>query len=238
MPQLSVITINYNNADGLDKTISSVLEQQYTDFELIVIDGGSDDKSIDVIERHADHISYWISEKDSGIYNAQNKGIERATGKYCLFLNSGDHLADADVLKTVFNEEQNNDIIYGDMITVNAAGVRKRMNMPEKVGVKRMLIDTLWHPVAFIKRELFSKYGKYDETYNIAADYDFFVRVIIDKKVTYRHLPLAISVFYKTGVSSDKSNKELLISERNRIQNNYFNPLLLFLFRIYSKLRN
>src|ERR1700741_3090435 len=101
MPKISIITINYNDKTGLEKTISSVAGQSYADYEFIVIDGGSTDGSVEVIKKHESKISEWVSENDSGIFNAQNKGANKATGNYLLFLNSGDVLADKDVLKSV-----------------------------------------------------------------------------------------------------------------------------------------
>src|ERR1700757_1115246 len=90
MPKLSIITINFNDQLGLSKTIKSVISQTISDFEFIIIDGASSDKSLDIIKHYADKISFWVSEKDNGIYDAQNKGIAKATGDYLLFLNSGD----------------------------------------------------------------------------------------------------------------------------------------------------
>jgi glycosyltransferase involved in cell wall biosynthesis len=101
MIKLSIITINYNNRDGLEKTIRSVIDQRFTDFEFIVIDGGSTDGSVDNIRKYENKINYWCSEKDAGIYNAQNKGIKKAKGEYCLFLNSGDFLYNEDVLNKI-----------------------------------------------------------------------------------------------------------------------------------------
>ena len=98
MPKLSIITVNLNNCIGLQKTFDSLFEQIFKDFEQIVIDGGSTDGSRELIETNVDKISYWVSEKDSGIYNAMNKGIIKATGDYLLFLNSGDHLLHKNIL--------------------------------------------------------------------------------------------------------------------------------------------
>ena len=92
MKQISIITINYNNASGLEKTIRSVVEQIYNEYEYIIIDGASSDKSKEVIQEYQRYIDFWCSEKDSGIYNAMNKGIQKASGEYLLFLNSGDVL--------------------------------------------------------------------------------------------------------------------------------------------------
>ena len=114
--KLSVITINYNNRDGLRQTIESVVGQTYRDFEYIIIDGGSTDGSVDVIKEYADKIDYWVSEKDKGIYNAMNKGVAVALGEYCLFLNSGDTLCHPDVLAQVQKAGTDADIICRNAI--------------------------------------------------------------------------------------------------------------------------
>lgn len=101
MKQISIITINYNNASGLEKTIRSVVEQTYNEYEYIIIDGASSDKSKEVVQGYQQYIDFWCSEKDSGIYNAMNKGIQRASGEYLLFLNSGDILSDSAVLSDI-----------------------------------------------------------------------------------------------------------------------------------------
>ena len=112
--KLSVITINFNNRDGLRKTIESVVNQTFKDFEYIIIDGGSTDGSVDVIKEYADRIDYWVSEPDKGIYNAMNKGIDVAKGEYCIFMNSGDCFYVNDVYENVFRELDGVDIIIGD----------------------------------------------------------------------------------------------------------------------------
>ena len=101
MKQISIITINYNNASGLEKTIRSVVEQTYNEYEYIIIDGASSDKSKEVIQEYQRYIDFWCSEKDSGIYNAMNKGIQKASGEYLLFLNSGDVLNNSAVLADI-----------------------------------------------------------------------------------------------------------------------------------------
>lgn len=111
--RFSIITVNYNNCDGLNKTILSVINQNYKDYEFIVIDGGSTDGSVDIIKLHESYITYWISEKDDGIYQAMNKGIRQAKGEYLNFMNSGDTFFDADVLNNVEKELSNYDIVIG-----------------------------------------------------------------------------------------------------------------------------
>jgi len=238
MTKLSIITINFNNAKGLEKTIKSIICQLYNDFEFIVIDGGSTDNSVSIIKQYSEKITCWGSEKANGIFNAQNKGIEKANAEYCLFLNSGDCLVDENVLQKVLSEKHTQDIVYGDMIILDESGQIKHLKMPDYIGVKRMLADTLWHPVSFIKKELFSKFGNYNEQYKIVSDYEFFVRVIIAKKVSTKHVPVEVAVFDTSGLSSDISKRDELDKERKTVQNIYFNPVLLFFFRLYSKIRN
>jgi acetyltransferase-like isoleucine patch superfamily enzyme len=128
--KLSIITINRNNAAGLRKTIESVVSQTYTDFEYIIIDGASTDDSVNIIKEYAEATLpcgeglgerlYWVSEPDKGIYNAMNKGILKANGEYCLFLNSGDWLYDNDVLNDVFSISPTEDIVYGNDVFIGA----------------------------------------------------------------------------------------------------------------------
>ena len=109
----SIITINYNNKDGLEKTILSVINQTCQDFEYIIIDGGSTDGSVDVIKKYADRIDYWVSEPDKGIYNAMNKGIIKAKGEYLNFMNSGDCFYDNEVLSNVYQNGMCSEMIVG-----------------------------------------------------------------------------------------------------------------------------
>src|SRR5690554_2808646 len=124
--KLSVITVNLNNAAGLSKTLESVASQTFTNYEHIIIDGGSTDGSVDIIKDYERKFNgapghlYWVSEPDKGIYNAMNKGIKVASGEYCNFLNSGDYYISAPTLSTIFDHNPNSDILYGDaLITKN-----------------------------------------------------------------------------------------------------------------------
>ena len=122
MKQISIITINYNNASGLEKTIRSVVEQTYNEYEYIIIDGASSDKSKEVIQEYQRYIDFWCSEKDSGIYNAMNKGIQKASGEYLLFLNSGDVLNNSAVLADIHGFLSGEDFVYGDLVFVRGDG--------------------------------------------------------------------------------------------------------------------
>lgn len=227
MKKLSIITINFNNASGLQKTIESVINQNFDDFEYIVIDGGSSDNSKAIIEKYQSKIAHWVSEKDSGIFNAHNKGVLKSKGDYCLFLNSGDYLCNSDVLKKVFNKESIADIIYGNMQIDYGSGKIEFGKMPPIITFKQMYLDTLWHPVSFIKRSLFQTYGLYNEKYKMVADYDFFFNVIVMKSVSTQYIDMDISVFNMEGVSSLATNKENEQQERKMVIQSYLPPLVI-----------
>jgi glycosyltransferase involved in cell wall biosynthesis len=219
MPLLSIITINFNNSEGLKKTIESVISQSFNDFEYIIIDGGSTDGSAEIIKQN-NRINYWISEKDKGIYDAMNKGILKSSGNYLLFLNSGDYLCE-NVLEKVFSEIHTEDILYGNM-KINWGGNNITDGiMPNKITLEHMVKDTLWHPVSFIKKELFNKFGLYNTDYEIVADYDFFFKNIIVNKSSNVHLNCFITEYNVEGFSSLPSNKVKEKAERLKVIKTY-----------------
>ncbi len=235
MPLISIITINYNNAIGLQKTIESVIDQSFQDFEFIVIDGNSTDTSVDAIKANQ-RINYWVSETDSGIYNAQNKGLDKAKGDYFLFLNSGDCLADKDTLKNVSGYLDSTGIVYGDLITRAADGVKTHEESPDNADVYHFMISTLWHPCAFIHRTVFEKAGKYNEAFKITADYEFFIRAILKHGVSSKHIPVPVSVFDLSGISNDPANDALQLEERRRSWDVNFSPVVVNTFEAYTQL--
>lgn len=215
--QLSIITINYNNLEGLQKTSDSVLCQTRRDFEWIIIDGGSTDGSREYLVKLNDNqnqngwnpISYWCSEPDKGIYNAMNKGIVKAEGEYLLFLNSGDCLHDKEVLKNVEKQLQIDDVIYGDLRFVS-----KNWNIlvkyPNKLTTNYLLHRSLGHPASFIKSCLFDSEG-YREDFCIVSDWYAFVKWFRQRK-SFRHIQTIVSDFDTNGISS--TNLEKVEEER------------------------
>lgn len=213
---ISVITINYNDCSGLEHTIKSVHQQNFRDFEHIIIDGGSNDGSKDLILDNKDRFSYWVSEKDRGIYNAMNKGIIAAKGEYLLFLNSGDYLSENNVLKTVAKSLFDCEILYGDIIYFNSnvKYIKKGFD-PNKLTVYSFFKGTISHPASFIKKDLFDQYGLYDESLQIVADWKFFLKVVGILRVKVKYIECVISYFNLNGVSSN--NFDLIQLERNQV---------------------
>lgn len=200
MKELSIITINLNNVDGLKVTMQSVFHQSFCDIEYIVIDGGSKDGSAELIKKNADRIDYWISEPDAGIYNAMNKGILQATGKYVLFLNSGDYLANNDVLSFMSKELTGEDLVYGNLYEGTKLDGTLTV-FPDVLTVRYMMQYYLGHPSTFIKRCLFED-GLYSEDLKIAADWEFFFRHIVIKGCSYKHVDKTVSIYNLDGLSA------------------------------------
>ena len=187
MPKISVITINLNNKEGLERTIHSVVLQTFFDnVEYIVVDGGSTDGSIDVIRENERHLAHWVSEPDNGIYDAMNKGIDMASGDYCLFLNSGDTFFMPTSIQYVY-PYLDADIVYGDLMIEN---------------------DSLPHPSTFIRTSIL-KAKKYDSSYRIIADWIFFRECLFDEGKTYNHVNILVSNFSLGGISSNMKEVEL-----------------------------
>jgi glycosyltransferase involved in cell wall biosynthesis len=198
MPKLSIITINLNNKEGLQKTMESVFSQTFTDYEYIIIDGRSTDGSKELIEKYENKLVYWVSEKDGGIFNAMNKGIAVSKGEYLLFLNSGDYLNDPSVLKLVFLTENGSDIIYGNVIWTPK---QFHGNYPDKLSFDHFINNTIPHQGSFMKRNLFEKIGKYEEQYSVNSDWNFFVLAIFKYNCSYHHINSIISVCDTGGIS-------------------------------------
>lgn len=221
MTKFSIITINYNNKIGLKKTIESVVSQSFSDYEYIVIDGGSTDGSKVVIKDFSDKIDYWISEPDKGIYNAMNKGIDKAVGEYCLFLNSGDTLHSECVLEMMAKECVLADLVIGKVLYLNSGQLS---SLPINLTMKHFYSGSIHHPATFMKRILFDTI-RYDESYRIVSDWKLFIELLIFKNATYKHSSVVISDFDTAGISS--VNKQLVEYERNKVLESLFPPRLL-----------
>lgn len=218
--KLSVITINYNNCDGLRKTIESVVNQTYKDFEYIVIDGGSTDGSVDVIKEYACKIDYWVSEPDKGIYNAMNKGVNVASGEYVIFMNSGDIFYNSNVIDDVYAQNINEDIICGDM-ALSIGGVKV---VPETLTMEFFYESSLSHQASFIRRDVQLRFP-YDESKKIVSDWRFYIESIILNNASYKKINLIVSLFDFGGVSNAQKEKEM--QERNEVLKELIPPCIL-----------
>ncbi|WP_341220837.1 glycosyltransferase family 2 protein [Polaribacter atrinae] len=206
---VSIITINYNNLVGLEKTVTSVVNQTYSNFEYLIIDGGSIDESFEYLSSKKDFFTYFVSEKDSGIYNAMNKGIKASKGEYLLFLNSGDVLIGETALNDFINNSSfSGDIIYGDYQFLDGR-VKK---YPDVITPLHFLKSSLPHQSSLIKRDLFFKLGLYDERFEIVSDKAFFLKCLLSNQVEFKHISQALSVIDLNGVSNNKEciNKVIL----------------------------
>lgn len=211
--KVSIITINYNHAKGLRKTIESVITQTCKDYEYIIIDGGSTDGSVDVIKEHASQIDYWVSEPDGGIYPAMNKGIRIAKGDYCIFMNSGDEFYSKDVIENVIKQGLREDIVCGDI----CFGERNIVANPDSVTMRTFYKSTLYHQASFIKTQLLREHP-YDETMRSAADWKFFMEELVFRNRSYKHIPIVIAKFEGGGISSTQkaiSRKEVIEGLKN-----------------------
>lgn len=205
---LSIITINYNNCDGLQRTIDSIAQQDCNDFELIVVDGGSTDGSVDTVKENANKITQWVSEPDSGIYNAMNKGVAMAHGKYCIFINSGDELFSADVVRRVLPQLTGEDIVCGDL----CYGENNICPNPDTVTMRTFYKHTLYHQASLIRTQLLRD-NPYDEQMRSAADWKFFMHELVFRNASYKHIQMVIARFEAGGVSStnpEQSQREVM----------------------------
>lgn len=221
--KLSIITVNLNNAIGLSKTVESVFSQSTHNFEYIIVDGLSSDGSVDIIhsleksntQTKEPVLLLWLSEKDTGIYNAMNKGIKMAQGDYLLFLNSGDVLHDESVIDSFLKADVVADVVTG--IECMSHGVVVNPVQNDKLTYSYMYNDTLLHQSTFIRRDAFDKYGMYSEDYRIVSDWEWFFRVLIKEDASYQTLDFIVTDFDNEGISNSDKYRELKNKERESV---------------------
>lgn len=224
MPKLSIITINYNNFSGLKRTVESVINQRWKEFEFIVIDGGSTDGSAAYIESKSALIDYWVSEPDKGVYNAMNKGIAIATGDYLFFLNSGDHFYNNVVIKESSQYYNSYDLIYFDVNMIKNENSRI-VKHPDKLRFSTFYLNGLNHQSVLIRRGLFETVGLYDENLKIVSDWKFFILALFVHNCSYINISKTLSTYYLDGISSQLEEDHL--KERNQVLKEYFGAFVL-----------
>lgn len=212
-PFLSIITINYNNCIGLEKTIQSIISQTFKDFEYLVIDGASNDGSLEVIQKNNTALHFSVSEPDTGIYNAMNKGIKASKGKYLLFLNSGDLLNGTSALNDFINHPDfSGDIIYGDYQFEKGNKV-----YPDFLTPLFFVRSSLPHQSTFFKREVFDKMGLYEEHYKIVADRAFYIKCFLSNQFVFKHILYSLSIYDLSGISNNAQYIEMQAKENERM---------------------
>lgn len=221
MPLISIISINYNNRLGLEKTLLSVIAQKGVHFEYIVVDGASTDDSCELLNQYANRISKFVSEKDSGIYNAMNKGIQMAAGEYVLFLNSGDYFYSDDALAQMISGMRGEDVVYADIVIYEKDNLKQVPSAPLIQFPDCYQHNLPPHPVFLARRSLIERASGFDESYRIIADV-VLIASIFALRPTYRYVPIPLTVFDLKGVSSQKKHYQLILEERKRfISANY-----------------
>ncbi|RYE21123.1 MAG: glycosyltransferase [Sphingobacteriaceae bacterium] len=236
--KLSVITISYNNAVDLNQTIKSVVEQTWREFEYIVIDGGSDDGSVDIIKSYQDRIKFWISEPDGGIYQAMNKGLYHAKGEYLLMLNAGDYLCDTDVLKRVFSAENHSeDLLIGDVYRTASGKVFETSEYRSPLTFDFFRSSSISHQGTFIKREVHDIVGLYDEDLRFSSDWKFFILSICKYNVSYKYLKSFVAVCDCGGLTWNPKYFPAIKKEMQQTLQQYF-PAFLIDYTNYDYIRS
>lgn len=214
--KLSIITINYNNAKGLEETIKSVACQDFKDYEYIIIDGGSTDESVQIIKKYSQFITYWVSEPDNGIYHAMNKGISHTHGEYLNFMNSGDCFHSSTVLNEVARNFNNTDIIIGRCCRADTKEVYRSLRPGQSVTLMTLMKEMINHQSTFYRHTIFDHH-KYDESLKIIADWKVNIQSIIFDHCTVRVINTLITDYDMTGIST--INSALYLSERKKVLN-------------------
>jgi glycosyltransferase involved in cell wall biosynthesis len=223
--KISIITPTFNSQKYLEDTIRSVIRQTYSNIEYIIIDGGSTDRTPEIVEKYADKICRFVSEPDQGIYDAFNKGIGLATGDVIYFLNSDDYLAADNIIEAVAEVFLSNSqlaIVYGNVLVVDKQHgyeyVAGKMTTLEDLKQGRMCP----HQGVFTRRELFTCFGLFDLSYRIAGDFDFVIKCFAEIPEKMCYIKQTIAIFREGGESSAPMSRQLLAEEQNRIIKKHF----------------
>jgi len=221
-PRFSVITVNYNNAEGLERTLKSVISQDYENFEYIVIDGGSTDGSVDIIKKHSDRISYWVSEPDGGVYEAMNKAVKIAKGEHSIFMNSGDEFYSSSVLSEVARYGDSYDLAVGISLNVSMGRKFTKVFPPQELSLLFWENYSVVHQAAFMRTAMLRE-KLYDISYRIVADWKYMFSEYLSREYNYIPLPVVVCKFEGGGISD---NTERRNAERNKALAELLPPML------------
>ena len=217
--KISIITVSFNSAKTIKETIESILIQDYNNIEYIIIDGGSSDETIDIVKSYSEKISYVISEKDNGIYDAMNKGIKAATGDIVGILNSDDFYPNSFVLSNVAKsfKKYNCDAVYGDLVYVNKKDTTQIKRYWQAGNYNTSKIKNGWmlpHPTFFVKKVMYDRYGLYNTDLKSAADYEMILKLLYKENISVHYIPMILVKMRMGGASNStflnriRANKE------------------------------
>jgi len=218
-PKISIITVSFNSAKTIKETIESILIQDYNNIEYIIIDGGSSDETIDIVKSYSEKISYFISEKDNGIYDAMNKGIKAATGDIVGILNSDDFYPNSFVLSNVAKsfKKYNCDAVYGDLVYVKEKDTTQIKRYWQAGNYNTSKIKNGWmlpHPTFFVKKVMYDRYGLYNTDLKSAADYEMILKLLYKENISVQYIPMILVKMRMGGASNStflnriRANKE------------------------------
>src|SRR5579871_2740865 len=216
--KISLLTVSFNSAATIKDTIESVRSQDYPDVEYIVVDGNSQDGTVDIIKSYSAKIDKWISEPDKGIYDAMNKAVRMATGDVVGILNSDDFYSSTNILSQVAAafEDKTVDAVFGDLVFVDPNNLKK---------VVRTYSSAKWHPgkfargfmpahpTFFVRRKYYEEIGLFKTDYKIAADYELLIRFLYVHKLKYKYLPINMVTMRKGGVSSNGIRSNIILND-------------------------
>ena len=230
--KVSIITVCYNSAETIENAINSVLSQTYQNIEYIIIDGGSDDGTLDLLAKYGSKLSKIISERDNGIYDAMNKGISLAAGDIIGILNSDDCYSDIDIINIIVDEFKHNDkdMLFADLMFVNKDNRILRYYSAKRFSPNKLKFGIMPpHPTLFVKKNIYDKYGLYRLDFKIAADYEIFVRFLLVNRLSYIYLDKYIIKMLVGGLSTSSLESKKIINqetikalESNGIKANYW----------------
>ena len=213
-PKISIITVSYNAVATIEQTILSVINQTYENIEYIIIDGGSTDGTIDIIKKYEDKIAYWVSEKDKGIYDAMNKGINISKGDIIGIINADDFFIHNNVICNIIDAFKNEkvDILHGNIIYFDESKYKFRIKPCENIeNIKKSMCIN--HPTCFVKKDIYEKFGYFNTKYEIAADYELMLR-FFKKNLNFKYINEDM-IYFRAGGISNKFSKNTLIETRD-----------------------
>lgn len=242
--KVSIITVAFNSAKTIEGTIQSVLSQDYPDIEYIVVDGGSSDGTVEIIERYQNRITQWISEKDHGMYDAMNKGIAMATGDVIGILNSDDIYMNTHVISDLMAlmQTQKVQVVFADLILVDQNNDNKVLRYYDSGHFHPNKFQYGWmpaHPTVFVKRDLYDAVGPFSTTYQIAADYEMLIRILAIQRAHYAYLPKPVVRMRSGGASTAGLSRNWILNKeivRACKENGIYSNMAMLLLKIPAKL--